>query len=412
MKRVPPQAGMSTLAVQFAEQVDPQGAHISPIYQTSAFRFQDVASGQAIFTGETDGHYYTRISNPNSRQVAHKIAALEAFDLIRADPKRDPLELAAAEMFTSGMAAISAAILARVRSGDTIIVQESLYSGTFVFLKELAPTLGIRVTWLQDLSLDAWEAAFQKNPTAKLALAETPANPMMDIVDLVAVAEIVHCHDAWLMVDNTFATPNGQRPLSLGADIVVHSTTKYLSGHGAVVGGAAVSRHVDFVHKDLHDTLKTLGGSPSPFDCWLTHLGLKTFELRMQRHCENAMRVARYLDSHPKVARVFYPGLENHPRYEVIQKQMHAFGGMITFELGGGLAAGEALMNHLRLITLAVSLGNVDSLIQHPASMTHHNVPREERLKVGLTDGLVRFSVGIENIEDILADLEQALDYA
>ncbi len=412
MKRVPPQAGMSTLVVQFAEQLDPQGAHVSPIYQTSVFRFPDVASGQAIFTGEAEGHYYTRISNPNSRQVAQKIAALEAFDLIRAHPERDPLDLAAAEMFTSGMAAISAAILARVHAGDTVIVQESLYSGTFVFLDNLAPTLGIRVVWLQDFSPDAWETAFQLNPTAKLALAETPANPMMDIIDLAAVAGIAHCHSAWLMVDNTFATPYGQRPLSLGADIVIHSTTKYLSGHGAVVGGVAVSRHIDFVRKELHDTLKTLGGSPSPFDCWLTHLGLKTFELRMQRHCENAMRVARYLASHPKVERVYYPGLEDHPGFGIAQKQMHAFGGMITFELKGGLAAGEALMNHLQLITLAVSLGNVDSLIQHPASMTHHNVPREERLKVGLTDGLVRFSVGIENVEDILADLEQALNYA
>ncbi len=412
MKRVPPQAGMSTLAIQFAEQLDPQGAHVSPIYQTSAFRFPDVASGQAIFTGETDGHYYTRISNPNSRQVAQKIAALEAFDLIRANPERDPLELSAAEMFTSGMAAISAAILACVRSGDTIIVQEPLYSGTFVFLRNLAPTLGIRVVWLQDFSPDAWEMAFQQNPTAKLALAETPANPLMDIVDLAAVAGIAHRHAAWLMVDNTFATPYGQRPLSLGADIVIHSTTKYLSGHGTVVGGVAISRHLDFIHKELHDTLKTLGGSPSPFDCWLTHLGLKTFELRMQRHCENAMWVANYLASHPKVARVFYPGLEDHPRHEIAKKQMHTFGGMITFELKGGMAAGVALMNHLRLITLAVSLGNVDSLIQHPASMTHHNVPREERLKIGLTDGLVRFSVGIENVEDILADLEQALEYA
>ena len=412
MKRVSPQAGMSTLAIQFAEQLDPQGAHISPIYQTSAFRFPDVASGQAIFSGESDGHYYTRISNPNSQQVARKIAVLEAFDLIRANPKCDPLELSAAEMFTSGMAAISAAILARVRSGDTIIVQESLYSGTFVFLKNLAPTLGINVIWLSDTTPEGWEIAFHTHPNTKLALAETPANPMMAILDLAAIAEIAHPHNAWLMVDNTFATPYGQRPLTLGADIIVHSTTKYLSGHGTVVGGAVISRHIDFIHKDLHDTLKTLGGSPSPFDCWLTHLGLKTFELRMIRHCENAMTVAHYLANHPKVERVYYPGLESHPGHEIAKKQMHAFGGMITFELKGGMEAGVALMDHVRLITLAVSLGNVDSLIQHPASMTHHNIPRAERLKVGLTDGLVRFSVGIENVEDILADLEQALKAA
>ena len=234
----------------------------------------------------------------------------------------------------------------------------------------------------------------------------------MAIVDLKAVAEIAHHHNAWVMVDNTFASPYAQRPLSLGADVVLHSTTKYLSGHGTIVGGAAVSRHVDWVHGPLTSLLKTLGGTAAPFDCWLTNLGLRTFELRMQRHCENAMQVAGYLEDHPKVARVFYPGLESHPDHKLAKKQMYAFGGMMSFELKGGLAAGEALLNHVKMMTLAVSLGNTDTLIQHPASMTHANVPREERLKIGLTDGLVRLSVGVENVEDILRDLDQALAYA
>jgi methionine-gamma-lyase len=263
-----------------------------------------------------------------------------------------------------------------------------------------------------------WEAAFRANPGACLAYAETPANPTLRMVDVALAAEIAHHHGSWLVVDNTFATPYCQRPLSLGADVVVHSTTKYLSGHGAIIGGLVVSPHLEYMRRDLQLALKTLGGAPSPFDAWLANLGLKTFELRMQRHCENALAVARYLEAHPRVARVHYPGLESDPGHDLARRQMHAFGGMLSFELKGGGAdadgadavrAGAALMDRLRLTSLAVSLGNVDSLIQHPASMTHASVPREARLAMGISDGLVRFSVGVENIEDILEDLEQGL---
>jgi len=223
------------------------------------------------------------------------------------------------------------------------------------------------------------------------------------------VAEIAHRYNAWLMVDNTFATPYGQRPLTLGADVTLHSTTKYLSGHGVIVGGTVISNHVEWVHKDLYAMLKMLGGSESPFDCWLANIGLKTFELRMKQHSINAMEVAHYLEKHSKIAEVYYPGLESHPDYAIAKKQMYSFGGMIAFELKGGLKAGEALMNNVQLATLAVSLGNVDTLIQHPASMTHSGMPREARLQAGITDGLVRLSVGIENVEDIIADLDEAL---
>jgi len=263
--------------------------------------------------------------------------------------------------------------------------------------------------WLSDPTRQAWEQAFAAHPDAVLAYAESPANPTMAIVDLAAVAEICHQHNAWLMVDNTFATPYCQRPLTLGVDVVVHSTTKYLSGHGLVVGGTVISRHVNWVRGELYSFLKILGGSASPFDAWLANIGLKTFELRMQRHCENAMQVARYLETHPAIAQVWYPGLESHPGYAIAKQQMHAFGGMIAFELQGGLEAGAAMMNRVQLATLAVSLGNVDTLIQHPASMTHAAMPREARLQAGITDGLVRLSVGVENVADIIADLEQAL---
>jgi len=231
----------------------------------------------------------------------------------------------------------------------------------------------------------------------------------MAMVDLKVLAEIVHQHGAWLAVDNTFATPFCQRPLSLGADIVAHSTTKFLSGHGALTGGAVVSTHPDYIQTGLYKFVKVLGGIPSPFDAWLANLGLKTFELRMQRHCENAMEVARFLSSHPAVAKVYYPGLEDDPGHAIATRQMHAFGGMLSFELKGGMQAGIRLMERVRLATLAVSLGNVDTLIEHPASMTHGPVPREDRLSQGITDGLVRLSVGIEDLPDILADLEQAL---
>ena len=258
---------------------------------------------------------------------------------------------------------------------------------------------------------EGWEAAFRAHPEAVLAYAETPANPTLSLVDLGAAADIAHRSGAWLMVDNTFATPYCQRPLGLGADIVVHSTTKYLSGHGQVIGGAVASSQVDYVKGPLYQMFKILGGCPSPFDAWLANIGLKTFEVRMQRHCENALQVARYLEDHPRVMRVYYPYLQSHPDFALAKCQMLAGGGMIAFELKGGMQAGVALMEHVRISTLAVSLGNVDSLISHPASMTHSTVSPEIRQAMGISDGLVRYSIGIENVEDLVADLEQALKF-
>jgi len=409
MGTIKPEQGLSTLVNHVAEGHNPHHAHVTPIYQTSTFSFPDVATGASIFKGEEEGYVYTRLANPNQAQLAAKYAVLEGLDLLRSQPDRPVEDVVDAHLFATGMAAVTAAILARVKSGQTIIAQEALYSATYNFLHDLAPRYGIQVVWLSDPTRQAWEQAFAAHPDAVLAYAESPANPTMAIVDLAAVAEICHQHNAWLMVDNTFATPYCQRPLTLGVDVVVHSTTKYLSGHGLVVGGTVISRHVNWVRGELYSFLKILGGSASPFDAWLANIGLKTFELRMQRHCENAMQVARYLETHPAIAQVWYPGLESHPGYAIAKQQMHAFGGMIAFELQGGLEAGAAMMNRVELATLAVSLGNVDTLIQHPASMTHAAMPREARLQAGITDGLVRLSVGVENVADIIADLEQAL---
>jgi methionine-gamma-lyase len=410
MYRLSTQDGFNTLVTHYAEDANPKHAHVTPIYQTSTFNFPDTATGAGIVAGTQPGYYYTRLGNPNLEQFARKVALLEGLDLLQALPEpTNPEQVVAGQVFASGMAAVSAATLGRVRSGETIIAQAALYGHTFNFLDEMAPRLGIRVAWVHDTSPEGWEAAFSAHPNATLVYAETPANPTLAIVDLAAVAEIAHRHGAWLAVDNTFATPYCQRPLSLGADLIIHSTTKYLSGHGTIVGGILISRHPDFIHKDLRLLLKSFGGVPSPFDTWLANLGLKTFSLRLERQCANAQALACTLEAHPAVACVYYPGLENHPGHEIARLQMKTFGAMLSFELKGGLEAGKCLLENLRVATLAVSLGNVDTLIQHPASMTHAGVPRPKRLEQGISDGLVRLSVGIEDIDDLLGDFTDGL---
>lgn len=401
--------GIGTLVIHEGEGDNPENAHITPIYQTSTYAFPDVATASDIGKGLQKGHIYGRYGSPNTEQAARKIALLEGLDLIRSKPDLDLDDLVACRMFSSGMAAISSAVLGWVKAGDILIAQKSIYGSSFTFFHEAAPRLGIKVVWVEDVSAEGWERVLGSHPEAVLVYVETPANPTMMIVDLAMVANIAHAHGCRLMVDNTFATPYCQRPLSFGADVVVHSTTKYLSGHGVVVGGAVVSPHLDYMEENMKLMIKVLGGAPSPFDAWLTNIGLKTFELRMERHCKNAMAVAEFLVKHPKVEKVYYPGLAECPGHDLAARQMQGFSGMLSFVLKGGFAAGETLMNSVRMATLAVSLGNVDTLIQHPASMTHRSVPREIREQMGISDGLVRLSVGIEDIEDIRKDFERGL---
>lgn len=408
-KKFNPSQGISTLVNHASGKAHALNAHVEPIYQTSTFSFPDTESGAAIFAG-AEGYVYTRWENPNSDQLADKIAILEGLDLLRAHPEQQTKEQVAARMTSSGMAAVTTAILSKVKSGQKIIAQNSLYSATYQFFSQLKVNCGIEVLFTRGLSIKDWQDAFQQAPEAVLAYAETPANPTLFLVDLAAVAILAHEHQAWLVVDNTFASPYCQRPLTLGADIVLHSTTKYLSGHGTTIGGVVVSRHPDYIKNEFYSTFKLLGGSPSPFDCWLTSLGLKTFELRMATHCTNAQKVAEFLESHPRIERVFYPGLASHPDHALALKQMSSFGGMVTFEVKDGVKGGSWLMNHVQVATLAVSLGNVDTLIQHPASMTHSHLSSQVRHGMGISDGQVRLSVGIENIEDILLDLDQALN--
>ena len=413
METLPHTLGLSTLLTHYCELDNPLYAHISPIYQTSTFIFPDVQTGADISAGKNEGFSYTRVDNPNARQLASKIAMLEGIDLVKENPEARISDVVAGKVFSSGMAAITTTVLTLVKAGGTIISQKMLYGNAYILLKKIAPMYDITVVWVDGRDTGSWEAAFNQNPEVDLVYIETPANPTMEIVDIARVSELAHAKNAWVIVDNTFSTPYCQRPLTLGADIVAHSTTKYLSGHGLIIGGAIATSHLDFL--DPQKTrftmmVKAFGGSPSPFDAWLTNIGLKTFELRMQRHVENASIIANWLRDHPKVSQVYYPGLNDFPDHKLAQKQMvNGYGGMLSFELKGGFYAGVELMQNLDIITLAVSLGNVDSLIQHPASMTHAALSPEERLESGITDSLVRFSVGIEAIEDLISDLDQGL---
>ena len=401
--------GLNTFLTHYTETENPQNAHLPPIYQNSVFTFNDTESGAAIAGGEAPGYYYTRLNNPNHQQLAQKLAVLEAWDLIKQRPEADPEALVGGLVFASGMAAVTAAILACVSAGETVLAQAALYDGTYLFLNNLAPRYGIQVVWVADNTPEGWAKAFKAHPEAKLAYIETPVNPTLRLTDIQAVTELAHAHGARVAVDNTFGTPFCQRPMVFGVDIVIHSTTKYLSGHGQVLGGAVLTTDLDLLHGQLYQIYKLIGGTPSPIDTWMTNIGLKTFMLRMDRICQNALRVAKVLEKHPAVNRVYYPGLTSHPDHALALRQMINFGGMIAFDLKGGLEAGKQMMNNLKVATLAVSLGNVDTLIQHPASMTHRNTPREKRLAAGITDGLVRLSVGIEDSADLCRDLLSAI---
>lgn len=369
------------------------GSHATPIFQTSTFIFENAEQGARRFAFEEGGYIYSRLGNPNTNELEEKMAALEGGEMA----------IAAG----SGMAAISTALLTLLKQGDHIVTSDTLYGCTFGFITEMLPQYGIEVTLVDASDLKQVEEAMKDN--TKVVYLETPANPTLKVIDIAGVAEIAHKFDAKVIVDNTFMTPFLQRPLELGADVVVHSATKYLGGHGDIIAGIIVgSKELLFDMKFPH--LKDLGGILGPFDAWLLVRGIKTLGMRMEKHCKNAQKVAEYLENHPLVDKVYYPGLASHPQYEIAKKQMDGFGGMIAFELKGGVEEGRTLMDSVEMIGLAVSLGCVDSLIQHPASMTHSPVPKEERLAAGITDGLVRLSVGIEDVEDIIADLEQALN--
>jgi methionine-gamma-lyase len=384
--------GFATKAVHAGQDPDPSTGSVSvPIHQTSTFVFKSAEQGAARFAGREEGYIYTRWGNPTVRALERNVAELEGGEDARA--------------CSSGMAAIHAAVASLVRKGDHMIAPDSLYSGTEKLFVDIFSKFGVQTAFVDQSDTANIEDAIKEN--TKIIFIETPANPTLKITDLKAVAKIAQERNIITIVDNTFMSPYFQQPLKMGIDVSIHSMTKYLGGHSDLIGGIIIGRRSLF--KALDDVIRNTGGTLGPFDAWLALRGIKTLPLRMKKHDENAMKVAEFLEAHKKVEKVHYPGLNSHPQHELAKRQMSGFGGMISFELKGGVQEGVKLMNSVKLCILAVSLGAVETLIEHPASMTHASISREERLKTGITDGLVRLSVGIEDAEDIIQDLEQAL---
>lgn len=404
------ECGFSTRAIHSGNHIgQPESmSHANPIYQTTTFVFKNSKEAADIFCGEKDGYAYTRLGNPTVKLLEAKLNALEGKDIKIKNPEIRVSTLA----FSTGMAAISSCLMAALDAGDTIIMGDVVYGATDHVCENVLNRYKIKTVQVDMSNIEKFEEAMKANPEAKLVLFETPDNPMLKISDIESICKIAKSvnPDCLVLLDNTFATPYLQTPLSLGADIVAHSTTKYICGHGVVVGGIVTTVNDQFKDR-LYTVQKDIGGSQSPFDAWLVTMGLKTLPLRMERHCSNAMEIARYLEKHPKISKVIYPGLESHPQHKLAKKQMKDFGGMISFELKGGYVSGVKLMDNITVFTLGVSLGCVDSLIQHPASMTHACVPKQKRESKGVTDGLVRMSVGIEDSDDLVKALEEGLKH-
>ncbi|MDD2910392.1 MAG: methionine gamma-lyase [Petrimonas sp.] len=389
------QAGFATKAIHGGRQKNQFGSLCDPIYQTSAFTFETAEQGGRRFTLEEEGYIYTRLGNPTCSAVEEKVRLLEGGE--------------ACVSAASGMGAITSAIWSCVEQGDHIIASKTLYGCTFAYLKHGITRYGIEVSFVDIRDPRNIESVLR--PNTRLVYLETPANPTLYIADLPSIAGIVHRKpDCLLMVDNTFSTPSITRPIEWGADVVVHSATKYLNGHGDVIAGFVVGKK-EFIDRVRLVGIKDMtGASLSPFDAFLIARGLKTLEIRMEKHCENAQKVAEFLEKHAAVETVLFPGLASFPQAELAKKQMSLPGAIISFEVKGGIEAGKKLLNRLQLLTISVSLGDAETLIQHPASMTHSAYSPEERLAGDISDGLIRLSVGLENATDIIADLKQGLD--
>ena len=386
-------SGFGTKAIHGGKMKDTQyGALTMPIYQTSTFEFDCCEQGGRRFAGEEKGYIYTRLGNPSISAVENKVALLEGGEACAAA--------------SSGMGAVSACLWSIAGAGKHILADETLYGCTFALLNHGMTRYGVEVTFVDTSDLEQVKANLKENTVC--VYLETPANPNLKISDIQAVAELAHAYNPTIQVvcDNTFASPYLQRPLELGADVVVHSATKYLNGHGDVIAGFVVVTEA-FINEVKMFGLKDMTGATlGPFEAFLIMRGLKTMEIRMERHCENAKKVAEYLVKQEKVERVYYPGLETHPGYEIAKKQMQDFGAMISFEVKGGKEGGMKFVNSLSMIPIAVSLGDAETLVQHPASMTHSVYTEEELKAAGISAGLIRLSAGLENAEDIIADLE------
>lgn len=376
-----------TRAIHAGQPADPAtGATIIPIHQTTTFTQDEI--------GRHKGFEYSRSGNPTRRALEDCLASLEEGQYGLA--------------FASGMAAITA-VLSILRPGDHVAAIEDIYGGTYRLFEKVYPLLQVATSYVDMQDPAALEKAIR--PSTKLVWVESPTNPLLQVVDIGAIAAVCRARGVLLAVDNTFATPYLQLPLALGAHIAVHSTTKYINGHSDAIGGAVVTRDKD-IFSALRFYQNAAGGVPGPFECWLTLRGIKTLAVRMRAHEENALAVAQYLQGHPQLEAVYYPGLAGHPQHELAKRQMRGFGGMVTFRIRGGRERANAFFKALRIFSLAESLGGIESLACYPAEMTHGSIPREERERRGITDGTIRLSVGIEDGEDLVADLQQALGAA
>jgi len=388
-------SGFTSKLVHAGSTPDPLGSAVTPIYQTSTFSFRDADHGARCFSGEEKGYIYTRIANPNINELEVAVAELEnGFGGIAS---------------SSGMAAVNNVYLTLLGQGDHMISHNAVYGPSRGIMEKLYPKFGVEFDYVDTTDVKNIEKAIK--PNTKLLYLETPANPTIGITDIKAAVEIAHKHNIIVCVDNTFCSPYIQRPLDLGADIVLHSMTKFINGHADIVGGMVVAKD-EALYNELRYIMVNVGFNMDPHQAWLARRGLKTLSIRIDRAQENAIKVADYLEAHPKVEWILYPGLKSHPQYELAQKQMNGPGAMISFGVKGGYDAGKKVMNNVHLALLAVSLGGIETLIQHPASMTHSKLSKAARESAGISDGLVRLAVGIENIEDIIADLEHALSMA
>lgn len=384
--------GFDSKLIHAGDFEDANGSAVTPIYQTSTFSFKNAKHGADLFAGREKGFIYTRIGNPTIGALENKLAELE--------------NGCGGIALASGMAAVTTVYMAFLGQGEHIVCTSAVYGPSRAVLESHFAKFGVESTFVDSSNLKEIEDAIK--PNTKLLYLETPANPTIALTDIKKASEIAHKHGVLVVVDNTFCSPYLQRPLDLGADVALHSLTKFINGHADIVGGALVAKDPE-VYQKLRKTMVYMGGNMDPHQAYMVIRGVKTLSLRVDRAQESSMKVAEYLEKHPKVAWVKYPGLKSFPQYELAQEQMDGPGAMISFELKGGYDAGVTLMNNVHLALLAVSLGGVETLIQHPASMTHAGLPREARIQADITDGLVRFAVGIENVDDIIADLDHAL---
>jgi len=386
--------GFNSRAVHAGGFEDPLGSAVTPIYQTSTFKFENADHGAKCFSGEDDGYIYTRIGNPTINELENAVANLESgYGGIAA---------------SSGMGAVNIVYLAFLGAGKHLVAHNSLYGPSRAIMESLYPKYGVESSFVDATNVENVRKAIK--PNTSLIYLETPANPTIGITDIEAICKLAHEHNIPVCVDNTFCSPYLQKPLDLGADIVLHSMTKFINGHADIVAGMVVAKTEEH-YKQMRSVMVNMGFNMDPHQAWLTRRGLKTLGIRIDRAQENAQKVAEHLEKHPKVEWILYPGLASHPQFELAKRQMKGPGAMISFGLKGGFEAGKKMMDHVKMALLAVSLGGIETLIQHPASMTHSKLSKEAKDMAGITDGLVRLAVGIEDVDDIIADLDQALQY-